>query len=68
MQLNGGIASLSVGTYKPGYKPAYEVNGGVDFTFLPHIDWRIVEVGGEEIQDVSGSQFHVSTGLVFRFF
>ncbi len=68
VQLNGGVASLSQGSYKPGYKLAYEVNGGVDLTFLPHVDWRMVEVGGGEISDVAGSQFHVATGLVFRFF
>ncbi len=68
VQLSGGVASLAQGTFKPGYRPAYEVNGGVDYTFLPHLDWRVIEVGGGEIQDVAGSQFHVGTGLVFRFF
>ncbi len=70
VQLNGGVAKLSTASasVQPGYKLAYEVNGGVDLTFLPHVDWRMVEIGVGEIDGIPNSQFHIATGLVFRFF
>ncbi len=68
VQLNGGVAKLTSGSIQPGYKPAYEVNGGIDLTVLPHVDWRVVEVGAGEINGQPDSEFHLATGLVFRFF
>ncbi len=68
VQLNGGVAKLTAGQIQPGYKLAYEINGGVDLTFLPHVDWRMVEIGAGEISGQPDSQFHIATGLVFRFF
>lgn len=47
----------------------YQVNGGVEYTLLPHIDWRVVEVayngysGGN-----SGNPVGLSSGIVFRLF
>ncbi len=68
VQFNAGIAKLTSGQIQPGYKPAYEVNGGVDLTFLPHVDWRMVEIGAGAINGQPDSEFHLATGLVFRFF
>ena len=63
-----GVASTDIGAV-PGTKHlTAEVNGGVDFTFLPHLDWRVAEVGGQVAGDKADSNFHVSTGIVFRFF
>lgn len=52
----------------------YRIAGGVDYTLLPHVDWRVIEVGGGSIFDYSlGSGTHqgnnlytYSTGIVFR--
>ena len=63
-----GVASTDIGAV-PGTKHVTaEVNGGVDFTFLPHLDWRVAEVGGQVAGDKADSNFHVSTGIVLRFF
>lgn len=51
----------------------YEVFGGLDVSFLPHVDWRLIEVGAGGLVDTGnnhvGSNFPmqtVSTGLVLR--
>ena len=46
----------------------YRVLGGVDFTFFPRLDWRVVEFGyGGLTGDVSGiNPMTLSSGLVFR--
>jgi len=50
----------------------YEIDGGVDLTFLPRLDWRIIEVGGGALThngpgaNAGNGVFHISTGLVFR--
>ena len=51
----------------------WQVFGGVDFTVLPHIDWRAVEVGVGKQSTASGFNYTagptvvtVGTGLVFR--
>lgn len=46
----------------------YQVMGGLDLTFLPRLDWRVVEVGGGALR-VNGANYTlatVSTGIVFR--
>jgi hypothetical protein len=52
----------------------YQIAGGVDFTLLPHVDWRVAEVGYTRLTGISSgtaapisSLLSVSTGLVFRF-
>jgi hypothetical protein len=52
----------------------YQVFGGLDFTFFPRLDWRIIEVGGGGFHVFNtantGTDFPiatVSTGLVLRF-
>lgn len=70
VQFDAGVAKLTTPsmTVQLGNRLAYEAAGGVDITFLPHLDWRAVEVGVGKINGVPNSQFHVATGLVFRFF
>lgn len=46
----------------------YQVFGGLDFTFFPHLDWRVAEVGGGGLR-INGNNYPVttiSTGIVFR--
>jgi hypothetical protein len=52
----------------------YRIAGGLDYTLLPHLDWRVVEVGRGSLVDYSFgsgqnqtvSLYTFSTGLVFR--
>ena len=62
LQVGGGIAKFT------STVSTYEFLGGVDFTFFPRLDWRVVEFGYEGLS-VSGQTFSpkiLSTGLVFR--
>ena len=36
--------------------------------FFPRLDWRVAEVGGQVAGDKADANFHVSTGIVLRFF
>ena len=45
----------------------YEVLGGVDYTLIPHVDFRAIEIGGGQISDQKRSLLTVSSGLVVRF-
>jgi hypothetical protein len=46
----------------------YSLLGGLDFTFFPHVDWRVVEFsyGGFSFLDGTLHPKTLSTGLVFR--
>lgn len=52
----------------------YRIAAGVDYTLLPHVDWRVIEIGGGSVFDYNlGSGTHqgndlytYSTGIVFR--
>ncbi len=46
----------------------YSLLGGLDFTFFPHVDWRVVEFsyGGLSFLDGTLHPKSLSTGLVFR--
>ena len=63
-----GVASTDVGSVGGTKHLAAEINGGVDLTFLPHLDWRIAEVGRQVAGAKADANFHVSTGIVLRFF
>lgn len=67
-ELLAGVASTDIGNVGGTKHLSAEANGGVDFTFLPHLDWRVVEVGGQIGGDKANSNLHVSTGIVLRFF
>jgi hypothetical protein len=49
-------------------KLTYGLVGGFDVTIVPHLDWRVVEVGytRQSIGALSNPSILVSTGLVFR--
>lgn len=68
LQISAGAGKLDAGSLKGSYHLGYEVNGGVDLTFFPHLDWRVAEVGGGSFQGQPGSDLHIATGLVLRFF
>ena len=46
----------------------YSLLGGLDFTFFPHVDWRVVEFsyGGLSFLDGTLHPKTLSMGLVFR--
>ena len=46
----------------------YQVFGGLDWTLLPHVDWRTVEVGGGGLHSNSNNYplVTISTGIVIR--
>ncbi len=67
-QISAGPERENAGSMKGSYHVGYEVNGGVDLTFLPHLDWRVVEIGGGNFGSPAENQFHIATGLVLRFF
>lgn len=66
-----GVASTNYGVNPnstAGF--AYQVQGGLDFTLLPHLDLR-AEYGGGQINGYGGNQQalqEVGVGLVVRFF
>jgi hypothetical protein len=71
----GVDGSKYTGSTAPGittshsYKLAYGFVGGVDWTVLPHIDWRVVEAGytREDNGVAPNPNVLVSSGLVLRF-
>ena len=67
-ELLAGVASTDIGNVGGSKHLSAEANGGVDLTILPHIDWRVAEVGGQIGGDKANANFHVSTGIVLRFF
>lgn len=48
---------------------SYEFLGGAEYTFFPHLDWRMIEVSTTKmsVQNQTLHPFGVSTGLVVRF-
>ncbi|WP_263408693.1 hypothetical protein [Terriglobus tenax] len=49
---------------------SYEFLGGAEFTFFPHLDWRMIEVSTTKMEVQNGQTLHpfgISTGLVLRF-
>ena len=67
----GGYAGLTVGqgtTRESASHAAYQFLGGVDFTFFPRLDWRVVEFSYGRLSGLGGTYAPktISTGLVFR--
>jgi hypothetical protein len=72
----GGIkASGNTGNLPNNYsnKFQWDVFGGTDVTLLPHVDWRVVELGYGKMSGVNGGTaapsvgvFTLSTGVVLR--
>ena len=67
----GGYGSLTSGqgvARNSGGHFTYQFLGGLDFTFFPRLDWRVVEFSYGGLSGL-GSSYHpktLSTGLVFR--
>jgi hypothetical protein len=67
----GGLGHLKTGqgsARTSSTKFAYQFLGGVDFTILPRIDWRVVEFSYGRLAGLDGSfaPKTLSTGIVFR--
>ena len=67
----GGVGHADVGqgsAQTSATKFEYNFVGGLDYTFFPRLDWRVVEFSYGGLSSFSGS-FHprtLSTGIVFR--
>jgi hypothetical protein len=73
---SGGAKSTAPSLLATHYnnKFQYQIAGGVDFTILPHIDFRVAELAYGRMAGISSglpvpasNLFVASTGLVFRF-
>lgn len=68
---HGGLANAgSIYTNKL----EYQVLGGLDYTFFPHLDWRVAEAGYGRITGISSGAsaspvnlFTIGSGVVLRF-
>jgi hypothetical protein len=61
----GGIGVVSNGPSTTRFQ--YQLNGGLEYTLLPHIDWRTVEISYNGFSGGNaGNPVGLSTGLVFR--
>jgi hypothetical protein len=69
VQASAGIGNTNYGggsVTSNGFQ--YQIFGGLDFTFLPRLDWRVLEIGAGALH-TNGSNYPVetlSTGIVFR--
>lgn len=67
-----GTAGVGDATFEPSggtTKFEYQFLGGVDYTILPRIDWRVAEFSYGGLSGLNGSSFHpksISTGIVLR--
>jgi len=64
----GGFTAGQGGARQSGSHAAYQFLGGVDLTFLPRLDWRVVEFSYGRLSGL-GDAFApktLSTGLVLR--
>ncbi len=67
----GGFGSLTAGqgtTRTSATHFTYQFLGGVDFTFFPRVDWRVLEFSYGKLSGLGDSYAPktLSTGLVFR--
>ena len=64
-----GSLNLAGGSSSNGVRFEYQVLGGLDFTVLPRVDWRVAEYSYGGLSSVNGDNFHpksLSTGIVLR--
>jgi hypothetical protein len=64
-----GSLNLAGGSPSNGVRFEYQVLGGLDFTVLPRIDWRVAEYSYGGLSSVNNDNFHprsLSTGIVLR--
>jgi hypothetical protein len=64
-----GHATFSQATPSSVTKFEYQFLGGLDFTVLPRVDWRVAEFSYGSLTGLNGSSFHpktISSGIVLR--
>jgi hypothetical protein len=64
-----GSLNLAGGSPSNGVRFEYQVLGGLDFTVLPRVDWRVAEYSYGGLSSVNNDNFHprsLSTGIVLR--
>ena len=71
VEATAGLGNLSVqgGSANSGTRFEYQFLGGLDYTFLPRIDWRVAEFSYGSLSVLGGTSFHpktLTTGLVLR--
>lgn len=63
----GGIGVIANGSSGTHFQ--YQVNGGLEYTLLPHVDWRAIEVAYNGYTgNTGGNPVGLSTGIVIRLF
>jgi len=63
----GGIGVVDNGGSSTHFQ--YQINGGLEYTILPRIDWRAIEVAYNGFSgNVGGNPIGLSTGIVLRIF
>ena len=63
----GGVGFINAGNNNNSTHFQYQVNGGVEYTVLPRIDWRVVEVAYNGFSGNTGSNpVGFSSGIVVR--
>ena len=64
-----GSLNLAGGSPSNGIRFEYQVLGGLDYTILPRVDWRVAEYSYGGLSSLNGDNFHprsLSTGIVLR--
>jgi hypothetical protein len=64
-----GHANFSQGTPSSVTKFEYQFLGGLDFSVLPRVDWRLVEFSYGGLTGLNSNSFHpktISSGIVLR--
>ena len=66
--VGAGSTNAATGSSATSSGVQYQFFGGLDLTFFPRLDWRMVEVGGGQLH-ANGANYTVTsigTGIVFR--
>jgi hypothetical protein len=70
LEATAGVGHLTLSGGSPSTtKFEYQFLGGLDFTVLPRIDWRIAEFSYGGLSALNNSSYHpksISTGIVLR--
>jgi hypothetical protein len=71
VEATAGLGNLSFqgGSPNSGTRFEYQFLGGLDYTVLPRIDWRVAEFSYGGLSLLDGNSFHpktLTTGLVLR--
>jgi hypothetical protein len=71
VEATAGVGNLNFEGGSPTNSTRFEYQflGGLDYTVLPRIDWRVAEFSYGELSALNGNSFHprtLSTGIVLR--